>query len=108
MTHEEAKAIYHSPILWGNTFIEYEDAKARCKEAEELSKGLSLVRTETRTWYEDTYEVAVPDYAGVAMLIERIRASLAQPKDVERVTGRSRQCDDPECGNGYGCICYTR
>jgi hypothetical protein len=104
LTYDEAKVIFRFPTRWGDTYIESEDARALCKEAEELSKGLSLATTQTRTWYEDTYEVAVPDYAGVAMLIARIRAEtakrLAQPK--------SRTCDDAECGDGYGCICYTR
>lgn len=60
-------------VRWGGELIDYEEAQRRTAEAKELSKGFNLATTETRTWYEDTYQATVTDYYELARFIEKIR-----------------------------------
>lgn len=69
-------------VNWDNgSQIEYGKAKLLAQEAEELAKGLAIATTETRSWYEDTYQATVIDYFKLAQLIERVRKQERQKYD---------------------------
>jgi len=62
-------------VQWGDTMIPWGEAKRRAEEAEKLCAGIRLVNREQRCGYGGgDYTVAVPDYYGIAQVIERVRA----------------------------------
>jgi len=65
---------YALVVPWGDTMIPWDEAKRRAKEAKKLCIGISVVTTEQRRGYEgENYTVPVPDYFGIAQVIERAR-----------------------------------
>jgi hypothetical protein len=48
-----------------------DELDAAVERAKALASGLSLVSSETKVWYEDTYEVAVENWRSIAVLLDR-------------------------------------
>ena len=60
-------------VRWGDKEIPYAEAKAKAEAAKELAKGINLLTTENRTWYEDSWTETVSNWFGVAQLIDRVK-----------------------------------
>lgn len=57
--------------LIGSHVYKRDELDAAVERAKALASGLSLVSSETKVWYEDTYEVAVENWRSIAVLLDR-------------------------------------
>ena len=64
--------------------VSFKELETAAREVEELSAGLNLTTTRTRSWYEDTWTERVPDYGAIAVLVHR---ALKQPSTKEAAHG---------------------
>ena len=65
-------------VIWDGGKIPFAEAQAKAEEAERLAKGLSLTTSRERSFYDDEWTETVPNWFGIAMLIDRVHASIAK------------------------------